>query len=78
MSKMPTPEKTDQGWIVEVPPDMVKALSVAEGSVVVIYAKDGSIEAELLPPASPELKERVRRVHEKFKETFEEMEKLGD
>ncbi|MCI0487319.1 MAG: hypothetical protein L0229_12055 [Blastocatellia bacterium] len=78
MSGLLTPQKTDRGWIVEVPPEMAETLGVAEGSLVALYAKEGTIEVEILPPPSPELKERVRQIHEKFKEAFEEMKRLGD
>ena len=72
------PRKTEQGWIIEMPAEMTEALGVAEGSLVVLYSKQGRIEAEILPPPSPELKERVHQIHEKFKEAFEEMKGLGD
>jgi hypothetical protein len=33
---------------------------------------------DVLPPPSPELDESVRRIYGKYKEAFEEMERLGD
>ena len=73
-----TPRKTEQGWVIDMPAEMAEALGVAEESLVVLYSKDGQIQAEILPPPSPELKESVRRIHEKYRETFEELKRLGD
>ncbi|HXG66856.1 MAG TPA: hypothetical protein VNO70_17270 [Blastocatellia bacterium] len=78
MSKTLTPEKTDLGWVIEVPPEMAAAIGVAEGSLAVLHAKAGAIEVEILPPPSPELKQSVRRIYEKYKDAFEEMKRLGD
>jgi hypothetical protein len=73
-----TPQKTDLGWVVEIPPEIARALGVAEGSLTVLHPQDGSLEIEILPPPSPEIKESVRRISEKYKETFEELKRLGD
>jgi hypothetical protein len=78
MSITTTPQKTDLGWVIEVPYEMAQALGVAEGSLAVLHAKDGSIEVEILPPPSPELEESARRIYEKYKDAFEEMKRLGD
>jgi bifunctional DNA-binding transcriptional regulator/antitoxin component of YhaV-PrlF toxin-antitoxin module len=79
MTSTLTPRKTDLCWAVEIPPEIAEALGVAEGSVAVFSPKDGKLEvSEILPPASPELKEEVREIHEQFKEAFEEMKRLGD
>jgi len=73
-----TPQKTGLGWVIEIPPEMTRALGVAEGSLAVLHAKTGTIEVEILPPPSPELVESVRETYEEFKEAFEEMKRLGD
>jgi len=73
-----TPLKTDLGWIVEMPHDMAQAVGVADGSVVVLHTKAGSIEVEILPPPTAELKEAARRINEKHGAAFEEMKRLGD
>jgi len=78
MSITTTPQKTDLGWVIEVPYEMAQALGVGEGSLAVLHAKDGSIEVEILPPPSPELEESARRIYEKYKDAFEEMKRLGD
>ena len=78
MSSTLTPQKTDLGWVVEIPPEIAQALGIAEGSLAVLSPRDGKLEAEILPPPSPELKESVRRIYEKHRETFEELKRLGD
>ncbi len=78
MSELLTPRKTELSWAVELPPEMAQALGVPDGSLIVLHAKDGSVETEILPPPSPELAERVQYILEKHKETFEELKRLGD
>lgn len=78
MTKSFTPQKTDLGWVIEIPAEMAQTMSVAEGSLIVLYPKEGNVEVEILPPPSPEHKESVRRIHEKYRETFEELKRLGD
>lgn len=79
MSETIAPPKTHLNWAVEIPPEIARAMGVAEGSVVVFRTKDGGLEMEeILPPPSPELKAEVRRIAEKYKETFEELKRLGD
>ena len=75
---MLTPQKSDLGWVIEIPAEMAQAMGVAEGSLAVLHTKAGSFEVEILPPPSPELKGSVRRIHDKFKDAFEEMKRLGD
>lgn len=70
--------KTELSWAVELPPEMAQALGVPAGSLIVLHAKDGSVETEILPPPTPELKESVRRIYEENKELFEELKRLGD
>jgi hypothetical protein len=59
-------------------PEMAHAAGVAEGSLVVLYFKDGSVTGEILPPPSDELREEVRQVDEEFGDAFAEMKRLGD
>ena len=49
MSSVLIPQKTQQGWVIKMPPEMAQALGVAEGSRVILYGKDGQIEVEVLP-----------------------------
>lgn len=78
MTGTATPQKTDRVWIIEMPPDMTQAFGVAEGSFAVLYANNGNIEVEVLPPISPDLEASVRDTCAEFNEAFEEMKRLGD
>ncbi|MEK6301983.1 MAG: hypothetical protein AABO41_14830 [Acidobacteriota bacterium] len=78
MSSTTTPQKTDLGWVVDVPNEIAHELGVAEGSIAILHAKDGRLEVEMLPPPSKELVESVRHTYEQFKDAFDEMKRLGD
>ena len=43
MSDVLTPEKTGRGWIMDVPPEMAAAMGVGEGSVIVLYPREGGM-----------------------------------
>lgn len=66
------------GWVIAMTPEMARAAAVAEGSYVVLYLKEGSVTAEILPPATEEMKESVRRFAERNADFLEEMKRLGD
>lgn len=78
MSSTTIPQKTDLGWAVDVPSEIAQALGVADGSIALLYANEGRLEVEILPPPSKELVESVRQTHEQFKEAFDELKRLGD
>ena len=78
MSSILIPKSTDRGWVVELPVEMTVALGVSEGSLAVLHPRGGSIEVEILPPASREIKDAARRIHDKYRDAFEEMKRLGD
>ena len=78
MDSLITPQKTDQGWMIEIPAEFAKALGVAEGSFALLHAKEGQLEIEILPPPSQELIDEVNETYEQFKEAFEEMKRRGD
>ena len=79
MSQTLAPPKTNLSWAVELPPAIAEALGVAEGSVVVLLARNGTLEVEeILPPPSSELKAAAHRIFEENKEVFEELKRLGD
>lgn len=78
MSSITIPEKTDLGWVVDVPHEIAHALGVAEGSIALLHATEGRLEVEILPPPSVELVESARRISKKYKDAFEEMKRLGD
>ncbi|MGH9766173.1 MAG: hypothetical protein ACREAB_01960 [Blastocatellia bacterium] len=78
MSGLLIPRKTDLGWIVEIPTEMAHALGIAEGSIAVLYGKDGNIGVEIFPPPSAELLEEAHETYAELKETFAELKRLGD
>lgn len=78
MSSINTPQKTAQGWVVDIPSEIAKSLGVAEGSIAVLHVKDGQLETEILPPLSDDLNLIVDETIEEYKEAFEEMKRLGD
>lgn len=78
MSNTNTPQKTDRGWVVSIPPEMAQALHVAEGSVALLHAESGRLEFEILPPLSPEISSLVTEAYEESREALEEMKRLGD
>lgn len=71
-------QKTDRGWIIELPEDFTDELGVEKGAIAVMYAKEGRIDAEIFPPPSPELEKAVERIHAKYKDAFAEMKRIGD
>jgi hypothetical protein len=75
---MLTPQRTGVGWILEIPPEMAALLKVDPASIVVLYPKEGALEAEILPPPSDELKADFERMFDKYHEALEELKRLGD
>lgn len=73
-----TPNKTEQGWVVTMSPEMARAAGVAEGSLIVLYLKDGNVSAEILPPPTEEMRRSVQESIDKFGDAFAEMKRLGD
>ena len=59
-------------------PEMARAAGVADGSLIVLYLKDGGVAAEILPPATEEMKRSVEESIDKFRDAFAEMKRLGD
>lgn len=79
MSKSLTPVEADkQGWVISMTPEMARLAHVSEGSYIVFYLSEGTVSAEILPPASPEIEDFVRRIAEKNSDAFSEMKRLGD
>jgi hypothetical protein len=73
-----TPQKTDRGWVLMMTPEMAEDAGVAEGSLVVLYFKDGGASAEILPPPTEEMKRGVGESADKFGDAFAELRSLGD
>lgn len=72
------PKKSEQGWVVDMTPEMARAAGVAEGSHVMLYVGEGGITAEMLPAATEEMKQSVRRFAEENADFLAEMKRLGD
>lgn len=72
-----TVEPKWDSWAVEIPPEIIKAQGLAEGSLVVLTYRDGRIESEITS-LSPKLKEISNRLLEKNREVYEELKRLGD
>ena len=73
-----TPQKTDRGWVLMMTPEMAKDAGVAEGSLMVLYLKDGGASAEILPPATEEMKRGVGESADKFRGAFAGLKRVGD
>ena len=71
-------KKSNKGWIVELPEDFTDTLGVQKGSMAVLYAGEGKIEADIIPPPSSKLKNISTRIAEKYREAFEEIKQLDD
>ena len=78
MSGSLTPTRTEYGWVIVMTPEMSQQAGVAENSSIVLHLGEGKISAEILPLATPKMKESVRQISEKFREAFEGMKRLGD
>ena len=78
MSDLLTPQKTERGWVIPMTPEMAREAAAAEGSLLVVYLSQEGVSAEVLPPATDEVKESVRQSIEKFGRAFDEMKRLGD
>lgn len=72
-----TPRKTNQGWVVDMTPEMAHAAGVAEGSYVVLYVGAGGVTAEVIP-VTEEMRQSVRRFAEENADFLREMKRLGD
>jgi len=78
MAQTIIPQKTDLGWVMEIPPEMAAIMKVEPGSIAIIYPKEGALETEILPTPSDELKEDFERLFNKYRDTFEELKRIGD
>lgn len=73
-----TLQKSQRGWIIELPPEFTSEIGIAENSIGILQVSDGKIEVEVLPPPSLELETAIDRIHEKYKDAFAEMKRIGD
>ena len=70
--------KYERGWAALMPMEMAQAVGVAEGSLVVLHVETNGISTEILPPATPAMKQEVREISEQFKDLFAELKRRGD
>ncbi|HWP53456.1 MAG TPA: hypothetical protein VN476_04940 [Pyrinomonadaceae bacterium] len=78
MSELLIPTKSERGWVIQMSSEMAREAHAAEGSYLVIYLSESGISAEILPPATDEIKASVERSIEKFGDAFAEMKRVGD
>lgn len=78
MPDLLTPEKTERGWIIAMSPEMANEAGVAVGSILIVYLGRDGVTAEILPPATDEIKQSVQHSIRKFDEVFAELKQLGD
>lgn len=71
-------EKSERGWIIELPDDFSQELGVEPESIGLLQVKNGKVEVEILPPPNKELSEASERIFNKYKDSFAEMKRLGD
>jgi len=48
------------------------------GSVIVFYLQDGAVSADILPPASDQLRDEVHGIAGELADAFAEMKRCGD
>lgn len=64
--------------IIELDPEIMELIGLPAGSLVALQRVDDGLKADLIPPASEELKKSLQRLHEKYKDVFAEMKRHGD
>lgn len=78
MSDVLTPKKAGRGWIMDFPLEMAAAMGVEEGSVIVLYPREGGMRYEVLPPLPPDMRASASQTCEEFEDAFAEMKRVGD
>jgi hypothetical protein len=78
MSRITTPRKTELGWVIDLPPEIAETLAVEPKSIVLLYAKEGTLATEILPPPTAEVETEFARLWEKHQATMTELQRLGD
>jgi DNA-directed RNA polymerase specialized sigma54-like protein len=71
-------QKSNKGWIIELPDDFSEEIGVEKGSIALLSGSNGKVETEIIPPPSEELKDISKRITAKYKEAFAEIKRLGD
>ena len=73
-----TIQKSEKGWIIELPDDFSQEIGVEKGSIAILSGSDGKIETEIIAPPSKKIRDISKRISAKYKDAFEEMKRLGD
>jgi hypothetical protein len=76
-------KKTDvksggRSFVIAMTPEMTASAGAPEGSHLVFTFGEGSIFAEILPPAGDELRAEVRQTVEELGRAYEELKRRGD
>jgi hypothetical protein len=77
-SNQATIQKTDKGWIIEIPDEFAENIGIEKKSIGLLSYKDGQIKVEILPPPTVDLEKSVDRILDKYQDAFAEMKRLGD
>ena len=66
MNNQTTIQKSEKGWIIELPDEFAESIGVEKNSIGLLGYKDGKIKVEVLPPPPPELEKSVNRIFGKY------------
>jgi hypothetical protein len=78
MSNQTIIQKSDKGWIIELPDEFTESIGIEKNSIGLLGYNDGKIEVKVLPPPSAEIDAISKRLGKKYEEYFKEMKRLGD
>ncbi len=78
MNNQTTIQKSEIGWIIELPDEFAESIGVEKNSIGLLGCKAGKIEVEILPPPSEKIVEISNRLGEKYKDFFAEIKRIGD
>ena len=73
-----TPRKTGQGWVIDIPSDVIQIMGLDEGSIGLLHPRPGGLEVEILPPLSPEQVAEFEAIFEESEALFRELQRRGD
>ncbi len=65
-------------WVVDVPPEIIKAQGLADDAMVVLIIKNEKVEAEILPLLSEELKVISDKILKKRRKLYDRLKQIGD
>jgi hypothetical protein len=73
-----TPRKTEQGWVIDLPSDVLQIMGLEQGSTGLLHPRPGGLEVEILPPLSPEQEAEFEAIFEQSEAVFRELQRRGD